>query len=240
MVPIESSLKNIPSDDLQFTEFKAKQYLDTYGDKGLSTIVLLWDDLGVEGCLDAERSEVIRLFRELRIHLESIMNKDEIDIVLSGFVQEFERRLSQKRKGRAGGSLEDLTSFILNYFKIPATHAPEHFTAGLEVDKWVKGADGWYVGISCKRTLRERWKQAYTDNVHTLSQHKISNLYHIVTYDEDLSDDKVTEMGSHRVILYLSDESRRYKEISTHQGMKDYVRPISGLVNDLRQLQRKK
>jgi len=92
----------------------------------------------------------------------------------------------------------------------------------------------------CKRTLRERWKQAYTNNIHILNQHKIRNLFHIVTYDEDLSDDKVTEMGSHRVIFYLPDESRRFKEISVHPGMKDYVRPISNLINDLKQLQQKR
>lgn len=238
MVPVLSSLQSaIPNNDLPFTQVAAKRLLDKQGKKGIAPLISIWDNLGVDGCLDAERSEVIRIYRELRLFLENkTLTTDDTDIILTAFVQEFERRLGQKRKGRAGSSLEDLTSFILEYFHIPASHEPDHFTAGIEVDKWVRDKNGWYTGISCKRTLRERWKQAYTSDTDLLSRYKIKNIIHIGTFDEDLSDDKVTEMGSYRVRFYLPDDSRRYLEMSNHVGMKEYVKPLSTFVDDLQNI----
>ena len=62
------------------------------------------------------------------------ITEEERDIVLTSFTQEFERRAGQKRKKRAGGSLEDVTDFILGYYKIKRAEAPSHFQADLEVD----------------------------------------------------------------------------------------------------------
>lgn len=67
-----------------------------------------------------------------------------------------------------------------------------------------------------------------------LNRHKIKALWHVLTFDSDLSDDKLTEMGSHRSVFYLADDSPRYQSASKHPGMRDYVRPISALVADLR------
>ncbi len=149
-------------------------------------------------------------------------------------MQEFERRAAQKRKTRAGGSLQDVTDFILEYYKIRKAEAPEHFQADIEVDSWVKTKDSWLIGISCKRTLRERWKQVSSAESAILSKFKIKNIFHIVTYDEDLSDDKLALLGGLRHIFYLPDNSRRLKYARDHIGLKDYVRPISELINDLR------
>lgn len=101
------------------------------------------------------------------------------------------------------------------------------------IDRWIKCKDGWHIGISCKRTLRERWKQAYTTDIGLLDRHKIKALWHLITYDRDLSDDKITEMGSHRAILYLPDNSERYLTTKDHPGMKNYVRPMTQFVSDL-------
>jgi hypothetical protein len=81
--------------------------------------------------------------------------------------------------------------------------------------------------------LRERWKQAYTTDLGLLDRHKIKYIWHLITYDRDLSDDKITEMGSHRVIFYLPDDSDRYKTASKHPGMQDYVKPMTCFVKDL-------
>ncbi len=239
MIPINQSLANVPNNDREFVESVAKNLFDTEGEAGLATIINLWDDLGTEGCLTAERVEVVKNFINLKDCLPTCfpnITEQEETITLSAFCQEFERRLGQKRKGRAGGSLETATSFILDYFEIPTTDEPEHFTTGLEIDRWVKGKDGWVIGISCKRTFRERWKQAYTTDLDLLNRHKIRELWHVITYDKDLSDDKITEIGSHRAILYLPDSSPIYKHASEHPGMKDYVRPITSFIKDLNAL----
>lgn len=236
MIPINAALTGIPSNDREFTEVTARAYLDSLGPKGLATVINLWDDLGVEGCLNAERAAVVREFTRLRRDIES-MPEIEANMVLTAFMQEFERRLSQKRKSRAGGSLEDVTSFLFNYYGITATHAPDHFKADIEVDKWVRCKDSWLVGISCKRTLRERWKQVSSADRGILSSYKIKQMWHMMTYDEDLSDDKITTLGSQGHIFYLSDDSRKLANASGHVGMKDYVRPMSEFINDLKREQ---
>lgn len=237
MMPINQAIANIPSDDREYTVSIAKSYLDIQKEKGLATIINLWDDLGVKGCLTAERTEIVKVFTALRVLLskDKSISEEDKDIVLSAFTQEFERRAGQKRKGRAGGSLEDVTDFILKYYNIKSAPGPEHFQADIEVDNWVKTKDGWLIGISCKRTLRERWKQVSSAESTVLSKFKIKHIYHIITYDEDLSDDKLTLLGGNRHIFYLPDNSRRFKHASKHVGLKDYVRPMSKLIKDLKQ-----
>jgi hypothetical protein len=235
MLPLHQAISNIPSDDKEFTLNIAKSYLDIQGEEGLATVITLWDDLGVKGCLTAERTEIVRAFTTLRVLLtkDKSVTEEDRDIVLTAFTQEFERRAAQKRKKRTGGSLEDVTDFILGYYKIKRAEAPSHFQADLEVDNWVKAKDGWLIGISCKRTIRERWKNV-SSSTEVYNRFKVKYIFHVVTFDEDLSDDKLTLLGEQRQIFYLPDNSRRLKYASEHVGLKNYVRPISQLINDIR------
>ena len=156
--------------------------------------------------------------------------------MLTAFVQEFERRLGQKRKSRGGTSLESVTDFIFDYYKIKSTEKPSHFDQDIEVDKWFKCKDGWIVGISCKRTLRERWKQLSQADRGTLSHFKIRELWHLITFDKDLSDDKIVRLGEQGQIFYLPESSETYKKCSKHLGMKNYVRPLNNFVSDIKKL----
>ncbi|MEW6587290.1 MAG: hypothetical protein AB1442_16985, partial [Nitrospirota bacterium] len=236
IIPITLALKEIPSNDSVFAQSIVGALLETEGEAGLPTVINLWDDLGAYGCMTAERVQVVKAFDLLRKHLTALhLHDTDENLILTAFCQEFERRVGQQRKGRAGRSVESVTALILDHFRLgPASEMPEHFTTGLEIDRWVRDRDGWYIGISCKRTLRERWKQAYTTDIDLLNRHKIKALWHVLTFDRDLSDDKLTEMGSHRAIFYLPDDSPRYRFARDHPGMKDYVRPMSHFVADLR------
>ncbi len=236
MLPINNAIENIPSDDKEFTLAIAKAYLDVQGKSGLANVINVWDDLGVRGCLTAERTEIVKAYATLRVLLDKKhhLGDDDKDIIKTAFVQEFERRAGQKRKGRAGGSLEDVTSFILDYFGIKPASSPDHFQADIEVDNWVKTKDNWLIGISCKRTLRERWKQVSSADSAVLSRYKIKQIFHVVTYDEDLSDDKLALLGGQRHVFYLPDNSRRLDYARNHIGLKEYVRPISEFVDDLK------
>ena len=93
-----------------------------------------------------------------------------------------------------------------------------------------------FVGISCKRTLRERWKQLSQADRGTLSHFKIRELWHLITFDSDLSDDKIVRLGEQAQIFYLPAASETYKKCSAHPGMKDYVRPLNNFVDDIRKL----
>ncbi|MBK6976069.1 MAG: hypothetical protein IPH28_02245 [Cytophagaceae bacterium] len=99
MLPLNQAISNIPSDDKEFTLNIAKTYLDVEGDKGLATVISLWDDIGVKGCLTAERTEIVKAFSTLKVILSSeyLLSEIDKDIVLTSFVQEFERRAGQKK-----------------------------------------------------------------------------------------------------------------------------------------------
>jgi hypothetical protein len=235
ILPTNQALANIPNDDRVYSESIAKSYLDLKKEAGLATVIALWDDLGTKGCLTAERTEIIKAFAVLRSMVATLpLNHYERDSILTALVQEFERRAGQKRKSRAGGSLEDVTSFILQYYGIKSVNAPEHFQADIEVDNWIKTSAGWLLGVSCKRTLRERWKQVSSADAALLSRFKILQLFHVITFDEDLSDDKITLLGAQRHIFYLPDNSRTLKHAQAHIGLKEYVRPLSGLIKDIK------
>lgn len=127
---------------------------------------------------------------------------------------------------------------MFDYYGFASHPKPDHFQTDIEVDKWFKCKDGWTIGISCKRTLRERWKQVSSADSHSLSRYKIKEVWHLVTYDKDLSDDKITMLGQQRQIFYLSEMTDRYKQASKHIGMKDYIRPLSQFIADVRREQK--
>lgn len=243
VLPANAALRRVPSDDAIFCRETAQSILDTLGKTQVGKAISVWDTLGVRGCLDAERTEILHEFTKLRHNLEALaIERSEVEdnAILTAFVQEFERRAGQKRKSRAGNSLEDVATFLFNYYRFDSHPKPDHFQTDIEVDKWFKCTDGWSIGISCKRTLRERWKQVSSADSNALSRYKIKQIWHLITYDKDLSDDKLTMLGQQRQIFYLSDTSERYKSASQHMGMKDYVRPLSQLVDDIAREQGKK
>lgn len=242
VLPTNAALERVPSSDEEFATTSAKNILRTFGPVGAGRVIAVWDELGTNGCLRAERTEVIDEFTKLKKNLHAIpYHRTKLDdsILLTAFVQEFERRLGQKRKSRAGGSLEDVATFLFDYYHIKAAKRPEHFQSDLEVDKWFKCKDGWLVGISCKRTLRERWKQVSAASVEDIGIHHIREIWHLVTYDNDLSDDKITMLGKQHQTFYLRDESRRYQECKDHPILQNYVRPLSSFIHDIYELQGK-
>lgn len=235
--PINQSLERIPSDDKEFSQGIATSILKQHGEEKIGLVVSIWDDLGVKGCLDIEREQVVETYCNLisKVNLLEIKH-DSVDdgIIMTAFVQEFERRLGQKRKSRGGKSLEDIASFLFDFYHFKSSDGPEHLDFDFEVDKWFKCKDGWTIGISCKRTLRERWKQISLSS-DILSKKKVKEIWHLITLDNDLSDDKIVTLGSQRQRFYLLDESPMFQKYKKNEGTKDYVRPLSNLIEDIRQ-----
>lgn len=236
VAPINQALKVIPSSDYEFSSKAARIILDTYGRKKAGLVISVWDKLGVRGCLNAERAAIVDAFNQLLDNIAGLnIAHDNIDdsIMLTAFVQEFERRAGQKRKSRGGQSLESVTNFLFEYFNIKSSARPSHFDQDIEVDKWFKCKNGWSIGISCKRTLRERWKQLSQADRGTLSHFKIKEIWHLITFDSDLSDDKIVRLGEQHQVFYLLDDSPIYLRCAEHPGMQSYVRPLSRLIDDI-------
>ncbi|MBQ7454408.1 MAG: hypothetical protein IJS69_05090 [Selenomonadaceae bacterium] len=94
----------VPSDDKKFCETTAKNILDTFGEEKISSLIATWDNLGVKGCLDAERAVVVEGFMRLVENLSALKIEHNIfddNLILTAFVQEFERRLGRRHKLQA-------------------------------------------------------------------------------------------------------------------------------------------
>lgn len=239
VAPINRAMMLVPTNDKKFCEVAAKNILDTFGEEKIDSLIATWDDLGIKGCLDVERTLIVEEFTRLIENLSALKvphSTFDDSLILTAFVQEFERRLGQKRKARGGASLETVTDFIFDYYGFNSTSEPNHFDQDIEVDKWFRCRDGWIVGISCKRTLRERWKQLSQADRGTLSHFKIRELWHLITFDNDLSDDKIVRLGEQGQIFYLPAASETYRKCAEHPGMKNYVRALNNFVEDIRKL----
>ena len=87
---------NPGSSDAAFCHATATSILDVLGEQSVGKVISTWDDLGVKGCLNAERSLVVAEFTKLRANLAAMgTHKSELEdnMVFTAFVQEFERRL---------------------------------------------------------------------------------------------------------------------------------------------------
>ncbi|MBR1397152.1 MAG: hypothetical protein IJ563_06430, partial [Selenomonadaceae bacterium] len=130
VAPINQAIVLVPADDKDFCERAAKNILDTFGEEKVDMLIQIWDDLGVKGCLDVERALVVENFIKFVDNLSrlNIAHSDLDDnIMMTAFLQEFERRLGQKRKSRGGNSLESVADFIFNYYGFDSTDKPTHF-----------------------------------------------------------------------------------------------------------------
>ena len=72
VLPANAALRRVPSDDAIFCRETAQSILDTLGKPQVGKAISVWDTLGVRGCLDAERIEVLHEFTKLRHNLDSL------------------------------------------------------------------------------------------------------------------------------------------------------------------------
>jgi len=149
--------------------------------------------------LGAQRAPLIEYVSELFDALSADSNWSRRDVVriVSGIVQEYERRAGQSRASTAGNVLETGLQRVFERVGIPASGVPEHF-GDLEVDNLVDGPEGT-VGFSCKRTLRERFKQS-------------------LARQAQIGADEVWFVS-----LMMSDISREKLQVIAHDGGRIYV-----------------
>lgn len=145
-------------------------------------------------------------------------------------VQRLEFQSGQTRKARGGRTFELVIEYLLSRIGIPCQKPkgkeprrilkrvdfviPDQMTA-------IERPDKAYF-LSCKRTLRERWKQ-------TIPERKPSWRVFLLTQDEDLPEDKAKEIDELGMIVYVRDELK-----SKHYlAQKPWVRRLSDLPKDL-------
>lgn len=103
--------------------------------------------------LGVQRKPFIDYVHEEMTEFQTDPDIDEREVarIISGIVQEYERRAAQNRGSTAGNVLETGLQYIFERFDIPAAGDPSHF-GDLEVNNMVQGPEG-SIGFSCKRAF---------------------------------------------------------------------------------------
>ena len=131
--------------------------------------------------------------------------------------------------------MEDVTGVILDHFGIrDYIDAPEHIKTVFEVDKMISLPDGWRIGVSCKRTLRERWKQAASLDLQRMDDEKLKSTWHVITYTSDLTVPKIQAIGESRGVVYIPDDDHFMRNHFADPTISDFVRPMTSFISDLK------
>jgi len=145
-------------------------------------------------------------------------------------IQRLEFRAGQRRRARGGGTFEMIIRYLLGKLNIPCQKpkgtkftkilkridivVPDQETAVTRPDQ--------ALFLSCKRTLRERWKQS-------IPERKPSWRVFLLTVDKELSEDKANEIDSLGMIVYVRDELKSKPYLAN----KAWIRRLSSLPQDL-------
>lgn len=186
------------------------------------------DENGLEINLGEQRNAITSYVEELIEELENEgRDKEEIARIVSGIVQEYERRMGQTRVANAGGDLEIALERIFQRFGLPSTGDPEH-DGDLELDNKIEGPDG-KIGFSCKRTLRERFRQSLTRE----SEVDVDEIWYISLMLDDVSENKIQDMKNDGSKIHVPRSSYVWKKYGGKEKFEDVLRPADKLLDDI-------
>lgn len=124
-------------------------------------------------------------------------------------LRDFYLSISQSRKTRAGGSVQDHLAYMLSSLGYPFEEQkmingkPDFILPNAEL---YKNNPGECVLVTAKRTLRERWRQIIIEGFK-------SPQYFLITIDEKQSTENLSEMAGHRIYLVVPE---RIKQSAPH------------------------
>ncbi|GJM41507.1 MAG: hypothetical protein DHS20C20_17890 [Ardenticatenaceae bacterium] len=116
--------------------------------------------------------------------------------------------LTQSRKPRAGSAFEDVVSALLQSLGYPFTPQPELAESRpdyvLPSIEYYNSYAADCIIFTCKRTLRERWRQVVTEG-------GTGQSFFLGTIDEKLTSDELSKMKDRRVIVVVPKEVEETK-----------------------------
>ena len=178
--------------------------------------------------LGAQREPLVEYVGDLIRELEgNRMEVDEVARIVSGIVQEYERRAGQSRASTAGNVLETALHYIFEQFRIPATGSPEHF-GDLEIDNIVRGPSA-SVGFSCKRTLRERFRQSLKREVEI----DVDEVWFVSLMTADVSREKLQDIRNDESRIYIRRDSFVWDRYSGDADLSYTLRPADEFLYDI-------
>ncbi|NVK05825.1 MAG: hypothetical protein HWD92_13450 [Flavobacteriia bacterium] len=238
MPALNNAVEEIPTHEaMKLAQKEATEILSRDGDSALEHIINDWDFVTIKACLSKENDIASTLKKKIEGDLSTAtkLASSLKDHIIVSTLQEFERRAGQKRKSRSGDDLHQAVATILQYLKINHDPVPSHISGVIEADLSIT-YKGMHTLISCKRTGRERVKQATTD-IAELQRMRVRKMVWFFTHF-DQSDNRVGDMGSRGNLFYLPDSSESYKKLSSNKNLAQYVLPISQIRTTLPQIVR--
>lgn len=179
--------------------------------------------------LGAQREPLIDyVYDEMEeLRADSHIEDREVARIVSGIVQEYERRAGQSRASTAGNVLETGLQHIFNQFSIPATGVPAHF-GDLEIDNMVDGPEG-SIGFSCKRTLRERFRQSLSRE----AEIGVDEVWFVSLLMSDVSKEKLQDISNDGSRIYVPRDSFVWNRYNTNDNLSYTLRPADQFIEDV-------
>jgi hypothetical protein len=179
--------------------------------------------------LGAQRDPLITYVHEKleEFRVDPDISEQEAARIVSAIVQEYERRAGQSRASTAGNVLETGLQHIFDRFGIPATGSPEHF-GDLEIDNLVEGPEG-SIGFSCKRTLRERFRQSLSRE----AEIGVDEVWFVSLLMADVSREKIEDIKNDGSRIYVPRDSFVWQRYNDDEDLSYSLRPADEFVTDI-------
>ena len=161
-----------------------------------------------------------------------IEKASQIFVEFGVLVQNLEKDLGNMRKARGGKTFEKVVLRLLKFIgvraEIPMGKAREELRridiVIPSIETATKTPDR-AIFLTCKRTLRERWKQE-------VPQARLNQRIYLLTMDESLSESKAKEINQKGLIAFVKDELTKTQSL---QKM-PWIRKLTDLPKELKKI----
>jgi len=182
-------------------DVEATKIFRNYESKVLIKLAKLW--------LNSQKIDIQKKLKEIvneKGWNEFIEKASKVFVEFGILVQSLEKDLGNMRKARGGKTFEKVVLRLLNFIdinaEIPVGKAREDLKRidivipSIEIAK--KTPDR-AIFLTCKRTLRERWKQE-------VPQARLNQRIYLITIDNDISESKAKEINEKGLIAFVRDD----------------------------------
>lgn len=222
-----SFVKNHFGEALISFDAKATEIFRHYERKALIKLAKSW--------LSIQKEEVKKNFQEI-LNQEDwdhfIEKASQIFVKFGTLVQKFEKDLGNMRKARGGKTFEKTVLKLLEFIDIkgetPTGRASEQLR---RIDIVIPSTEvaletpDKAIFLTCKRTLRERWKQE-------VPQARLNQRIYLLTIDDSLPENKANEINQKGLIAFVRDELTKIQSL---QNM-PWIRKLSELPRELEKI----
>jgi len=221
----KSDVENNFSNVLVNFDIQATALFRQYEKNALQKLALLW--------LNKQPQTIKARFANIlqQEKWEDFVNEaSQIFVEFGLLVQEFEKVLGNMRKARGGRTFEKAIWRFLQFIEIPSEIPVGNQREALgRIDivipsvRVASETPDRAIFLTCKRTLRERWKQE-------VPQARLNQRIYLLTIDVELSESKADEIQQKGLIAFVRDE------IQQHFFDKPWIRKLSDLPQELARL----